>query len=132
MKVLITGASSGIGRDIAKEFAKRKYDLILVSRDIEKLNSIKNELQDVDVKVIQRDLSIEKNCIDLFEEVKNQKIDILINNAGFGAFGDFTKTSLDKEINMINTNITAVHILTKLFLQDFIKKDSGSIFQGNK
>ena len=127
MKVLITGASSGIGRDIAKEFAKRKYDLILVSRDIEKLNSIKNELQDVDVKVIQRDLSIEKNCIDLFEEVKNQKIDILINNAGFGAFGDFTKTSLDKEINMINTNITAVHILTKLFLQKMVEENNGYI-----
>ena len=127
MKALVTGASSGIGRDIAKKFAKRNVDLILVSRDLDKLEEVKNQIQNVHVKVISKDLSIEKNCVDLYEEVKNEKIDILINNAGFGVFGEFVETSLEKELNMIKTNLVAMHILTKLFLQDMKKQDKGYI-----
>ena len=127
MKALVTGASSGIGRDMAKELAKRNIDLILVSRDLEKLQDVKNQLKNVNVEIIQKDLNIEQNCIDLFEEVKEQPIDIVINNAGFGVFGDFIESPLEKELNMIKTNITAVHILTKLFLAKMEKEDRGYI-----
>ncbi|MBO4293018.1 MAG: SDR family oxidoreductase [Clostridia bacterium] len=127
MKALVTGASSGIGRDIAKELAKRNIDLILVSRDLDKLNDVKEQIQNVQVRVIAKDLSDEKNCIDLYNEVKDENIDILINNAGFGVFGEFTETSLEKELNMIKTNLVAMHILTKLFLQDMKKQDKGYI-----
>lgn len=130
MKALITGASSGIGRDIATELAQRGYDLILVARNIEKLNQVKenilNNCNNINIKIIQMDVSTPENCKNLYNQV-NDDIDILINNAGFGAFGDFTKTDIDKEIQLINTNITAVHILTKLFLQDMEKKNKGHI-----
>lgn len=127
MKALVTGASSGIGRDMAKELAKRNIDLILVARDLEKLQEVKNQIENVNVEIIQKDLNIEQNCIDLFEEVKEQQIDIVINNAGFGTFGDFIESPLEKELNMIKTNIIAVHILTKLFLTKMEKEDRGYI-----
>ena len=127
MIALVTGASSGIGRDIAKELAKRNIDLILVARDLDKLNEVKEQIQNVNVKVIQKDLSFEQNCKDLYEQVKEEKIDILINNAGFGVFGEFTESSLDKELNMIKTNLVAMHVLTKLFLQDMKKENRGYI-----
>lgn len=124
MKALITGASSGIGRDMARELDKRGFDLILVSRDKGKLEEVKNTLKG-NAEVISMDLSDSENCKKLHEMVKN--IDFLINNAGFGTFGEFTKTDLDKEIDLINTNITAVHILTKLYLKDMEEKKSGHI-----
>ena len=126
-RALITGASSGIGKDIAIELAKRNYDLVLVSRDIDKLNKVKEQINNVQVEVIPKDLSVEQNCIDLFEQLKNKKIDILINNAGFGLFGEFADVSLEKELSMIKTNIIAMHILTKLFLQKMKKENSGYI-----
>lgn len=127
MKALITGASSGIGRDIARTLSKKGYDLVLVARDEEKLQSVRKELENANIKIetIVMDLSIEENCKELHRKVKN--VDILINNAGFGDCGNFTKTSLDKEIKMINTNITAYHILTKLYLIDMKAKCSGKI-----
>lgn len=127
LKALVTGASSGIGRDIAKELAKRNINLILVSKDLSKLEQVKEQIKNVNVEVIAKDLSIEQNCIDLFEQVKDQKIDILINNAGFGAFGEFTEIPLEKELDMLKTNIVAMHILTKLFLQKMKKDNSGYI-----
>lgn len=125
---MVTGASSGIGRDMARDLAQRGYNLILVARDLNKLEELKKELN-TQITVIPMDLSIPENCKELHEEVKEKfgNIDILINNAGFGEFGFFTETNLDKEINLINTNITAVHILTKLFLQDMQKVDRGYI-----
>ena len=125
MRALITGASSGIGRDIARELDKRGYDLILVSRDKEKLESVKKTLRGKNIEIIPMDLEIAENCKKLHE--MTGYIDILINNAGFGVFGNFTETDLDKEISLINTNITAVHILTKLYLKDMVKKNSGHI-----
>lgn len=127
MKALITGASSGIGRDMARTLSKKKYDLVLVARDEEKLNKVKEELEKNKVKVecIEMDLSIEENCKKLHKRVNN--VDILINNAGFGDCGNFTKTNLEKEMNMIKTNITAYHILTKLYLADMKKRGSGKI-----
>lgn len=127
MKVLITGASSGIGRDMARIFSKKGYDLVLVARDENKLNGVKEELEknNINVETVVMDLSKEENCIKLHETIKN--IDILINNAGFGDCGDFSKTDLNKEMNMIKTNITAYHILTKLYLIDMKKENSGKI-----
>lgn len=128
MKALITGASSGIGRDMAKALAKKGYDLVLVARDEEKLKAFAEELQrdsKVKIEIISMDLSMESNCIDLHKCVSD--VDILINNAGFGDCGNFTKTDLNKELKMINTNIVAYHILTKLYLTDMKVKNSGRI-----
>ena len=126
MKALITGASSGIGRDIARYLAQKNIDLILVARRKDMLEKLQQELK-VNVKIIDLDLAVEKNVYKLYEDVKNDDIDILINNAGFGLFGDFNETDLDTEIKMIDINVKTPHILTKLFLKDFIKKDKGYI-----
>ena len=126
MKVLLTGASSGIGRDMAKILANKKYELVLVARDQKRLEEIKKELEEkTKVEIISIDLSQEENCKEIYKKVKD--IDILINNAGFGDCGNFTKTSLDKDIAMIKTNIIAYHILTKLYLADMKAKNSGKI-----
>lgn len=124
MRALITGASSGIGRDIAINLSKKGYDLILVARDLEKLNEVKSKLH-TNVEVVSMDVSNVENCKELHE--KYQDIEILVNNAGFGDCGYFTKTSLDKELKMIDTNIVAYHVLTKLYLQDMKQKNSGKI-----
>ena len=126
---LVTGASSGIGRDMARDLASRGYNLILVSRDKKRLEELKKEFHNIEVTVIAMDLANHENCKKLHEDVKNKfgNIDILINNAGFGEFGFFTETNLDKEISLINTNITAVHILTKLFLKDMVQVNKGNI-----
>jgi len=79
----------------------------------------------INVKTVVKDLSDEENCISLYEE--NKDIDILVNNAGFGVFGEFTKTDIQKELNLIKTNVIAVHILTKLYLKDMVEKNSGKI-----
>ncbi|OKZ56651.1 MAG: ketoacyl reductase [Clostridium sp. 26_21] len=124
MKALITGASSGMGRDMAKILSQKGYDLILVARDEKKLEEVKKQLKSEN-KIVVMDISKEENCKKLYEE--NKDIDILINNAGFGDCGHFEETSLDKDIQMIHTNIIAYHILTKLYLKEMIKKDSGKI-----
>ena len=126
MKALITGATSGIGRDMAVILAKQGIDLIIASRDTKKMKQLARRLP-VNVKIVTADLSKEDDCYRLYEETKNEDIDILINNAGFGAFGPAWEVPLETELNMIDLNIRAVHILTKLFLQDFIAKDSGYI-----
>ncbi len=126
MLALITGASSGMGRDMARVLSKKGYDLILVARRKERLLELKKELE-TDVTVIAMDLSVVENNYKLYEKVRNKKIDVLINNAGFGLFGEFVKTDLDTELKMIDLNIKAYHILTKLFLQDFVKRDKGYI-----
>lgn len=126
MKALVTGASSGIGRDIARYLSSLGYDIIAVARDGQALNKLKEELS-TKVEIISIDLKDEEACKSLYESVKNKKIDILVNNAGFGDFGEFVDTNLDKELEMIDVNIKAVHILTKLFLKDMVKRNSGHI-----
>ena len=126
MKALITGASSGIGRDMARILHKMGVELFLTARRSELLTQLKQEL-DGKPEVIAMDLSDSQSCEELYQRLRGEKIDILINNAGFGVFGEFLDTSLEREVEMIDVNIKAVHTLTKLFLKDFEKRDSGYI-----
>lgn len=126
MKVLITGASSGIGEALAKEFAKEGYDLVLVARNEDKLKKVKEEIGDkVQIELYPLDLTDMDNCRKLYNEYKD--IDILVNNAGFGLFGEFTDIDLNKELQMIETNVLAMHCLMKLYLGEMVKRDSGQI-----
>ncbi len=126
MKALITGASSGIGESMAYYLNDLGYSLVLVATDEEKLKKVKNKIG-APATIEVCDLRYEENVFNLYEKYKDEKLDLLINNAGFGLFGDFKDTDLDRELEMIEVNIRAVHILTKLFLQDFVKRDSGRI-----
>lgn len=124
MKALITGASSGIGKDMARYMSDLGYDLVIVARRKSLLEELKETLK-TNITVEVCDISKKENCISLFE--KHKDIDILINNAGFGTFGNFSETDLDTEINLINTNITGLHVLTKLYSIEMEKRNSGHI-----
>ena len=125
MRALITGASSGIGRDISKELARRGYDIVIVARSEDKLNELKNEITNVQVEVIPMDISNLDNCKELYEKVGY--VDILVNNAGFGLFGKFNTTDINREMEMVDLNVKSLHFLTKLFLKDMVEKDKGYI-----
>jgi len=126
MRVLITGASSGIGKSLALQFADIGYDLVLVSRDYEKLLAVKTLIGDkVNVNIYSSDLGNVDNCKSLYNKYRD--IDILVNNAGMGKFGEFSDTYINDEIDMININVIALHCLMKLYLNDMIKRDSGYI-----
>lgn len=125
MKALVTGGSSGIGRDMAIYLSKLGYNVILVSKDENKLKSVSESIKGSSYYVC--DISSKEECIRLYNKVKSENIELLINNAGFGKFGEFNEINLEDELNMIDVNIKGVHILTKLFLNDFIKRDSGYI-----
>lgn len=130
MIALVTGASSGIGRDIARSLARHGINLIITARREKRLLELKRELvrkYGVKVKTITADLSDEKQVFELYEKVKKYNIDIFINNAGLGVFGEFSQTDLWSELNMINVNIRAFHILFKLFVRDFTERDFGYI-----
>ena len=126
MKALITGATSGIGRDMAFLLSCKGYDLILASRDTEKMEELQRRLK-TNVEIITVDLSREEDCYDLYDVVKDENIHILINNAGYGYNGDFMENSLAADMNMLGLNVAAVHILTKLFLGKFKEKNKGYI-----
>lgn len=126
MKALVTGASSGIGYEISKYLAKRGYDIIVVARNRQALENLKKEIK-TNVQIVCMDLSVVDNCVKLYENFKDENIDVLINNAGFGMYGNFDILDINKEIEMINVNILACDILTKLFLKDMKKRDSGYI-----
>lgn len=126
MKALITGASSGIGKDMARYLSSLGYNLILVARRKTYLENLKKELS-TNVKIIPYDLAVQDNLDNLWNEVKAEDIDLLVNNAGFGLFGEFDKTDLDREFEMIDVNIKALHYLTKNFLIKFKKEDKGRI-----
>lgn len=126
MKALITGASSGLGREFARLLSEQGYDLVLVARRKNRLEELKKELK-TEVVIYAMDISSTFNCMKLYNKVKNDHIDLFINNAGFGIFGDFEATKLDDELDMIDLNIKAVHTLTKLFLKDFKEQDHGYI-----
>ena len=123
---LITGASSGIGREIARNLYAKGFRCILCARREDRLRELAEELGE-NTRVVVCDLSKREDCFALYEQVKDEKIGVLINGAGFGLYGRFDETELDRELCMIDTNITAVHILTKLFLSDFKARNSGYI-----
>ena len=126
-KALITGASSGIGREFAYKLSKLGFDLILVARRRERLEETARACK-TECIIIEADLSKEEEIFRLYDEVKNyQDIHIVVNNAGYGLFGEFSDADLKRELNMIDLNIKAVHILTKLFLNDFKERDKGVI-----
>lgn len=132
MFTLITGASSGIGKALAKEYAKHGHDLILIARSKEKLESLAREIKknhNVNVIVIDQDLSPTEAPKKLFDALKerNIEVDILINNAGFGNYGMFVDTDLEEELNMIDLNIKTLTTLTKLFAKKMKEKKSGTI-----
>ncbi len=129
---LITGASTGIGRELAKIHAEKGGDLIIVARNKAKLIELKQELENkfnVKVTVIVKDLSILNAATEIYNEISQQgiEIDVLINNAGFGALGKFHELDLNRQISMINLNITALTALTHLFLPSFVKRNKGMI-----
>ena len=129
---LITGASSGIGLELARFHASKGGDLVLVARNKSKLDEIKTELEkkyNISVYTIGKDLSVAKSAQEVHDQTTKQniQIDYLINNAGFGDFGMFAESDLDKQLQMISVNITALTALTHLYLPGMIKKGSGKI-----
>jgi short-subunit dehydrogenase len=131
---LITGASSGIGLELAKIHAQKGDNLVLVARSEQKLNDLKNELEKqykISATVMAIDLSNPNAAQELFEltEKDNIKIDYLINNAGFGDFEEFSKSDLNKALEMIDLNIKSLTILTKLYLDGMLERKSGKIMQ---
>ena len=126
MRALITGASSGIGAEITKYLDYLGCETIIVARREDRLKKLQSELIH-DCKIITLDLSEEENVFKLIDMTKDVDIDILINNAGFGLFGKFYDTDLDRELEMINLNIKALHILCKEFVKRFKEKNDGYI-----
>jgi short-subunit dehydrogenase len=129
---LITGASNGIGLELAKVHASKGGDLVLVARNKSKLDELKTELEkqfNISIYTVGKDLSLPNAAQEIYDETKKQNIqvDYLINNAGFGDFGMFAETDWDKELQMINLNITTLTLFTKLYLQDMVKRRNGRI-----
>jgi len=130
--VLITGASEGIGYEFAKTFAENNYNILAISKNTEKLCELKSELENkycITVNILSIDLSHLSNLNEIYQFIKNNniKIDILINNAGFGIFGDFTETDFQRELDMINVNIVSLTYLTKIILKEMVRNKSGTI-----
>jgi len=129
---LITGASNGIGLELAKQHAATGGNLVLVARNHSKLEELKVELEkkySISVTIIAKDLSLVNAAQEVYDETIQQgiQIDYLINNAGFGDFGMFYETDWNKEVQMINLNITALTQFTKLYLKDMVKRNAGKI-----
>jgi uncharacterized protein len=129
---LITGASSGIGLELAKLFARESHDLALVARSHDKLKVIAEELEQtygVQVKYYAKDLSISSSAEEIFEVLQSEggNIDVLVNNAGFGYRGIFAQMELAVALEMIQVNITTLTHLTRLFLPGMIERNRGKI-----
>ena len=126
MKALVTGASSGIGYSIARYLSDIGYDLIVVARRKDCLLNLKRDCK-TDVDIITMDLSKVSNIYNLYNKTRKYNIDILVNNAGVGLYGEFYDINIEKEMDMIKLNIVATDILTKLYLKDMVKRNSGKI-----
>lgn len=129
---LITGAASGIGYELMQIFAQNKYNLVLVDRNQQKLSEIADELPNkfgISVKTIVKDLSVPLAAKEIFTEVNQSsiKIDVLVNNAGFGNYGLFNETDLNAELEMMQVNMVSLTHLTKLFLKQMVKQGKGKI-----
>lgn len=131
---LITGATDGIGLELARCCARNGYDVILVARTLEDLERTAAELQTefgIHAEIIGADLMESSAAFAVCEAVKatGRTVDVLINNAGQGVYGAFTDTDIDREIRMIHLNISSLTILTKYFLKEMVARDSGKILQ---
>lgn len=126
MRALITGATGGMGRAFALLLSQRGFDLVLASRNTAKMRKLQKILP-THVDIITVDLTKEADCYGLYEAVRHMPMDLVINNAGIGAVGQFAELSLEREMDMLNLNVRAVHILTKLFVEDFVRRDYGYI-----
>jgi uncharacterized protein len=130
--ILITGATSGIGFEMAQQLAAMKHNLILASRNVEKMLKMQTSLTStygIDVQFFEVDLTIPQEAIDLHQNIhkKEMKVTHLVNNAGFGGYGEFLETSLDHELDMVNLNVSSLMVLTKLFAQDMAQNKRGHI-----
>lgn len=130
--VLITGASGGIGKELADRFAKDGYDLVLVARSEDKLVDLAREYREkyrVQTTYIAKDVALPGVAEEIYRELKEKGItvDFLVNNAGFGLYGEFLETQLEQEINMIDINIKALTVMTKVFLPDMVKRHQGGV-----
>ncbi|MDQ0641173.1 short-subunit dehydrogenase [Pedobacter sp. W3I1] len=130
--ILITGASSGIGYEMAQQLAALEYNLILTARNEDKLLAMQQELTiryGIDVHYIPKDLGRTEQAAQLFDDIKRggYQVSHLVNNAGLGDYGSFLETSLEKELEMIDLNISSLVILTKLFAKDMAARKSGRI-----
>ncbi|MGD0437905.1 MAG: SDR family oxidoreductase [Bryobacteraceae bacterium] len=123
--VLITGASAGIGLELARVFAAAGYDLILTARDQVRLEKLAADLKPAAVRVIAQDLSLPGAPEEIHRLAPN--VDVLVNNAGFGVYGKFADNSLSQELNMIQLNVAALVALTKLYLPGMLAARSGRI-----
>ena len=130
--VVITGASSGIGKEFAKRFAREGYSLVLVARRENRLKEIADSLKGhfktgAKCEIIVADLSKMEECESLMDRIDQMPVSIFINNAGFGDAGKFTETDLDKDLNMIDLNVKALHYFTKRMLRKFKRQGKGYI-----
>ena len=131
---LITGGTSGIGRELAKLFAADKYNLVIVARSQDELSQTATELQQqygITVKTIAKDLMQRQAPFEVYDEVKGQgiQIDALVNDAGQGQYGTFTTTDINRELDIVQLNIGATITLTKLYLQEMVARNDGKILQ---
>ena len=126
MRAVITGATSGIGKEMAVYLSQLGYDLILTGRNETMLRKLQQTLP-TRVETITLDLSEPRAPFQLYAFCKHKQVDLLVNNAGYGLFGPFDQIDLEDELNMLNVNIRALHILTKLFLRDFKQRNRGRI-----
>ncbi|WP_026881678.1 SDR family NAD(P)-dependent oxidoreductase [Clostridium akagii] len=127
--VLITGASSGLGYEFVKLFSKDNYHLILVARNLKRLEEIKIEFPSTKITIISKDLTAPNAVKELYEKIKAQKfnVDVLVNNAGFGLLGEFDKLDLKRQLNMIQLNISVLTELTHYVLQEMKSRKDGKI-----
>lgn len=130
--VLITGASSGIGKELAHKYAQDKNNLFLVARNEKALLDIKNELESayqVNVVIMSKDLGKDESAKEVYDYAmqNNLQVTTLVNNAGFGDYGEFVKSDLEKQVNMINLNITTLTKLTHYFLKEMKNNNYGNI-----
>jgi short-subunit dehydrogenase len=130
--VLITGGSSGIGLGLSRRFASDGYRLLWVAKPKEELHKSKskleNEYPNVEIHTLSKDLTTRDASSDVHEWAKQfGKIDVLINNAGFGTYGFLQEIEIDRELSMIDLNITALYLLTRYFLNDMMERNSGTI-----
>lgn len=126
MKAVITGATSGIGKEMAIYLSRRGWSLILTGRNAAALQTFADELP-TPVETIALDLSMHSAPQQLYRFCQGKGVDLLVNNAGFGVFGAFDESPLTQELEMLDVNIRALHILTKLFLQEFKQRNRGTI-----